>query len=288
MIPRSMLALNDDKTVYHLGLHPDQLADIVILVGDPDRVTRVSRHFDAIHHQVQRREFVTHTGEISGQRISVVSTGIGTSNIDIVLSELDALKNIDLGSQAVKPQTTALTLMRLGTCGAMQEDIAADAVVISQFALGFDAALNFYQRQMTSDEANLFALAQNAFVEHPVSAAMYAASADTALLDRLKGVGKAGITLTCSGFYGPQNRTLRLPLIEQDLFLLANQLQYANLPVTNLEMETAMIYGLGGLMGHRCCSMSSVVFNRVTQEKSPDALAAVDRMIEQALTALLR
>ena len=279
----SELILNPDGSIYHLNLHPDDLAGTVILVGDPDRVPRVSRFFDRIEIDKSKREFVTHTGWYKGNRISVVSTGIGTDNIDIVLNELDALVNIDFQDKQVLKEHTRLKLIRVGTSGAIQPDISLDSWVLSELALGLDGLLHFYD----SGHVQLADL-QFAFMEYSnwsvLKPAPYAVSADATLFKQLYSERTLrGFTATNSGFYAPQGRALRLELEDADMLKALASFTYKDIHITNMEMETAAIFGLSALLGHSAASISCILANRATGMFSSDPGASVDHLIEYTL-----
>ncbi len=279
----SELILSSEGRVYHLDLRPDEIADTVILVGDPARVERVSRHFDRIDLRRTKREFTTHTGALGGKRLTVLSTGIGTDNIDIVLNELDALANIDFSAREVRQELRSLDLIRLGTTGGLQTDLPVDTVVYSAYAIGLDNLLHYYSRQPSDQEQQLAA----AFPHHqlPSTITPYFTTANQPLLQQLLGTSQAGITLTASGFYGPQGRRMRLSSNVQLDSLI--DFRYRDLAITNLEMETAGIYGLSKLLGHRAVSASVILANRSLGTFSKDAKGAVDRMIEEVLEQLV-
>jgi uridine phosphorylase len=282
----SELILNPDQSVYHLNLHPDDIATTVLLVGDPERVPRVSRYFDRIEIKKSKREFTTHTGTLNGVRISVVSTGIGTDNIDIVINELDALANIDLQQREVRDTLKSLNLVRLGTSGAIQADIPADALILSDLAIGFDGLLHFYD-----SEAVQLADIQFAFLEYsdwPVHRALpYVVAADPELCALLHSKEMIrGFTATHSGFYAPQGRHLRLGPAERDILQTIASFRHKDLRITNMEMETAGIFGLAGLLGHRAASVNCILANRANGTVSTDPAAAVDHMIRQTLQNL--
>ncbi len=283
-IASSVLPLNSDGSVYHLNLHPTDIANTVILVGDPDRVQMVSAFFDRIDIKKQRREFVTHTGYINNQRISVMSTGMGGANIEIALNELDALKNIDLSSRTVKDNFTQLTLLRIGTCGALQANTPAGGIILSQYAIGFDGAMNFYPCATTENENKLKNMT-TAFLPDTLKSQCYVSSADN-FLQKLSPLGESGITLTCPGFYAAQNRELRIPINNQDLFSCTQNINSPNMKFLNFEMETAMLYGLGRALNHRCGSISLAVYNRQTQQQIAYK-QAMPEFIEQCLTRLI-
>ena len=282
----SELVLNPDGSVYHLALRPEQLGDLVIVVGDQGRVDKVSRHFERIEHRVQNREFIAHTGVLHGTHITALSTGIGTDNIDIVLNELDALANIDLTARSPKREHRSLRIVRLGTCGALQEDIPVDSLVVSAFGVGLDNVLHYYAYENTDAEARM----QNALLVHadwPDNLPFpYVADGDKDLIERLGHGNTTGITFTAGGFYGPQGRQLRLLPSVDGLNERISSFAHDGLRATNYEMETSALYGLSGLLGHRACTVCAVVANRLRKEYSKDHHAAIDRMIAQVLERL--
>lgn len=285
-IAESELIINSRGAVYHLDLKPEELAPTIITVGDPDRVSEVSKHFDRIEVKSQHREFVTHTGYIGNKRISVVSTGIGTDNIDIVLNELDALVNIDFSTRTIKPTLTHLTIVRVGTSGSLQADIPVDSFVASTHGLGVDNLLNFYKHENNHEESHLI----NAFVTHTQMghhfAAPYIASAGPSIQKHFVEGFHHGITVTCPGFYGPQGRVLRLSLTNANLIDKLTSFSYGNHRITNFEMETSGIYGLGKLLGHHCLSLSAMVANRIEKKFSTDGNAVVQALIIKTLGIL--
>lgn len=288
----SELIVNPDGSVYHLHLQTDQLADWVITVGDPDRVGAVSKHFDRIDTQVHKREFVTHTGELGNKRITVISTGIGPDNIDIVLNELDALANIDLAQRVLRPVHRRLKFVRLGTSGSLQPDIDLGSLVFSAYALGLDNLMSYYRWREEGDAAALLQGFRQ-FVETeklPLPINMhspYAVQADTELLEALSAGGRRGITITAPGFYAPQGRQLRVPgrLAAADMHKLAD-FGFGALNITNLEMETSAIYGLAQLMGHAALSCNVILAGRRQGQFSGDPQLAVDNMIVTMLTRI--
>ena len=247
----SELTLDKNGKVYHLGIGPDDIAETILLVGDQDRVKFIGSFFDSVHFEHQNREFCTLTGSFKGKEITVISTGIGTDNIDIVLNELDAVVNIDLVNRTEKKIKKSLNLIRIGTCGSLREDVPPGAHIISRFAIGLDGVAGFYQIPFSEDELK----ATNAFlIDSRWSAKLnppYFKSADQTLFDKLKSEMVEGITVTANGFYGPQGRAIRIPLSLPDFKEDIRKFSWQGTPVTNLEMETAGIYGLGGLLGHR-------------------------------------
>jgi uridine phosphorylase len=282
-IAESELIINSRGAIYHLDLRPEELATTVLTVGDPDRVATVSKYFDAIEHRAQHREFVTHTGRIGKKRVSVVSTGIGTDNIDIVLNELDALVNIDLATRTVKPQLSTLTIIRMGTSGALQKDIPVDEWVASTHGLGIDNLLNFYRHEENEEEKEiLHSFATQTQLHHRL-AQPYISGASASLLWHFTQGFHQGITVTCPGFYGPQGRVLRLGLSQPELIDRLTGFAYGPHRIANFEMETAGIYGLGKVLGHSCLSLSAIVANRVEKTFSKDGHAAVEALIRETL-----
>jgi len=282
-IAESELIINDRGAIYHLDLRPEELATMVLTVGDPDRVAMVSKYFDSIEHRGQHREFVAHTGKIGKKRITVVSTGIGTDNIDIVLNELDALVNIDFGSRTVKPELTHLTIIRMGTAGSLQKDIPVDSWVASTHGLGIDNLLNFYRHDENEEEKELLHSFSTQTQLHHRLAQPYISGASASLLRHFTAGFHQGITVTCPGFYGPQGRVLRLGLSQPDLINRLTAFAYGPHRIANFEMETAGIYGLGRMLGHSCLSLSAIVANRVSRQFSKDGNATVDRLVQETL-----
>lgn len=283
-IAESELIINDRGAIYHLDLRPEELAPTILTVGDPDRVARVSKYFDSIEHRLQHREFVTHTGKIGKKRITVLSTGIGTDNIDIVLNELDALVNIDFSTRTVKPDLTHLTVIRMGTSGALQEDIPVDSWIASTHGLGIDNLLNFYRHEENEEEKELLHSFSTQTQLHQQLAQPYISGASATLLRHFTKDFHQGITVTCPGFYGPQGRVLRLGLSQPQLIDRLTEFAYGRHRITNFEMETAGIYGLGKILGHSCLSLSAVVANRVLKQFSRDGNAAVEALIQRTLS----
>jgi uridine phosphorylase len=282
-IAESELIINKRGAIYHLDLRPEELAATIFTVGDPDRVSAVSKHFDSIEHKAQHREFVSHTGYIGKKRVTVISTGIGTDNIDIVLNELDALANIDLATRTVKPQITSLTIIRMGTSGALQKDIPVDSFVASTHGLGIDNLLNFYRHDDNEEDNTLLQSFTTQTQLHHRLAQPYISGASPSLLRHFVEGFHQGITVTCPGFYGPQGRVLRLGLSQPELIDRLTGFSYGPHRITNFEMETAGIYGLSRLLGHHCLSLSAIVANRISRTFSPDGNAAVERLIRETL-----
>lgn len=279
----SELILNRDGSIYHLHLHPEQVAPLVITVGDPERVGKVSRHFDRVEHRVRKREFVTHTGWVGNTRLSVISTGIGTDNVDIVLNELDALFNIDLKIRQMKPNLTALTFIRIGTTGSLQPEIPVDALVASSGAIGMDGLLQFYQAASLQNHPVLSALRAHTSGHWDFPVSPYFAEGDAGLLQHFYKDFHHGITATNSGFYGPQGRRLRAPVRLPNYLDLLQTFEFQEKRIVNLEMETAGIYGLAKLLGHRALSLSAVLANRPAGKFSKNPDLPVRRLIEIVL-----
>ena len=282
-IPASELILNPDGSIYHLHIRPEHVAPTVITVGDPDRVDTVTAYFDTITHTAQRREFKTTTGTYKGKAITVISTGIGTDNIDIVLNELDALVNIDLETRTVKETHTALDIIRIGTSGAIQEDIPVDSFLLSDMAIGLDALLHFY------DSAHIqHPEIQQAFVKHMDWATQksepYVVTCDRDLASHFQSDELIkGFTATNIGFYGPQGRVLRLQTSDARMNQKLGEFRFRESKITNLEMETAGIYGLAKLLGHRAISLNVILANRVTGQFTTQSSTSIDRLIQYTL-----
>lgn len=279
MYSHSDLILNQQGKVYHLDLAPDQLADTVITVGDPSRVGQISSYFDHLEYQQQHREFVVHTGRLGKQRITVLSTGMGTDNIDIVFNELDALANIDLATRTPKATLRPLNIIRVGTCGALQAQTPLDAFVLTQTSIGFDNLLHFYQHALTQEGQAM----QYALDATFPTMRCYVAPGDTGLIDQFAEHALQGMTATMPGFYGPQGRLLRLPLANPNLMAELTAFHYHGNHVLSFDMETSGIYGLGALLGHRCCSIAVVVAQRAHAQFTSSVDGAVKRLIEYVL-----
>ncbi len=285
-IAESELILTNRGAVYHLNCRPEELANTIITVGDPDRVGEVSKHFDKIEYKNNHREFVTHTGYIGKKRISCVSTGIGPDNIDIVLNELDALVNINFETRMIKEELTRLNIIRFGTSGSLQEDVPVDSFVASTHGLGLDNLMHFYPHESNEEEKQLI----QAFSTHTQlsngKVAPYIAMASGSLIKHFTKNYHQGITVTCPGFYGPQGRILRLGLAYPSLIDNLTNFSFGNYRITNFEMETSAIYGLGKTLGHHCLSLSAIVANRISKEFSKDGALAVENLIKQSLNVI--
>lgn len=277
--------MDNAGAIYHLGLHPHQIADKIIVVGDPGRVEQISKNFDAIEHKVVKREFVTHTGRIGNERITALSTGIGVDNIDIVINELDALKNIDLTTRKIKDEFSPLQIIRLGTCGALNADIPVGGFVHSTYALGLDGVMHFYDCEFEEDEKQLV----QKFMEHVnwniPGLTPYAIRGSKTLGSYFNEGFYHGITATACGFYGPQGRKLRLPVAMKNLNDAMSTFSFQNLPMANYEMESSALFALGAALGHECTTVCVVVANRLRNEFSKDYKPDVERLIHKVLEA---
>ncbi|MEN8121721.1 MAG: nucleoside phosphorylase [Bacteroidota bacterium] len=286
-IGESELILNKDGSIFHLHLLPENIADTIILVGDQDRVNMISKYFDKVEFKVQNREFRTHTGYYNGKRITALSTGIGTDNIDIVLNELDAICNIDLKNRVVKKEHKSLNLVRIGTSGALQENIPVDTPLISEMAIGFDGLLNFYQDRDKISDSTI----EKAFTEsvdwNSKLAKPYFVSASKDLLNK---VGEKdmqrGLTISAPGFYAPQGRFLRLPVVDPDLNSKISDFNYNNKKITNFEMESSAIYGLSKLLGHKAVTVCNIIANRIRKEYSQDYKVTMEKLVVKVLDRL--
>ncbi len=281
-IPASELIINSRGAAYHVNCRPEEIATTILTVGDPDRVQEVSKHFDSIEFKNNHREFVTHTGYIGSKRLSVTSTGIGPDNIDIVLNELDALVNIDFATRTIKENLTSLKIIRIGTSGSLQSAIPVDSIVASTHAVGLDNLMHFYKHQNNDEEISI----QQAFATHTQMENItkpYVFGASVALLKEFVEGIHQGITVTCPGFYAPQGRVLRLGLAQPSLIDSLTTFSFGNHRISNFEMETSAIYGLGKTLGHHCLSLSAIVANRITKEFSKDGNAAVENLIKKTL-----
>lgn len=286
MLAASELILNSDQSIYHLHLLPEDIADTILLVGDPGRVAQVSAFFDTIELQKQNREFVTHTGYYKNKRITALSTGIGTDNIDIVINELDALANIDLKSKSIKTSKRQLQFIRIGTSGSIQKEIPIDNFVLSSSAIGLDGMLYYYK----NTEEHFNTTLRDEFMAHchwPNDLPLpYAVGADPILSARLSEKCIKGITLTAPGFYGSQARSLRIPVAYQQLVNLYIDFQYQGERISNFEMETSALYGLSKLLGHRACTLCAIIANRANKTFTQDYKNTLSKLILYTLERL--
>ncbi|WP_313156910.1 nucleoside phosphorylase [Sphingobacterium multivorum] len=281
MINASELILNADGSIYHLNLLPEDLAGTVITVGDPDRVAKVSKYFDRIELKKGKREFITHTGYLGNKRLTVISTGIGTDNIDIVLNELDALANIDFANRTVKPTLSSLHIVRIGTSGAVQQDVEMGTILASAYGVGLDALMNYYQGSYDGEEQALQVELAKYF--SALNLNPYVAKAGAGLLDRIAFDLPKGVTLTAPGFYAPQGRTVRSTNTIPNFIDLINSFQYKGQRFTNLEMETAGIYALANMFGHQALSINAILASRVDGQFSSAPEEVVDKAIQIVL-----
>lgn len=288
IIAETELILNSNGSVYHLQLLPENIAENIIIVGDQGRVETVSSFFDTIDFKIQNREFVTHTGTYNGKKIMVLSSGIGTDNIDILVNELDAAVNIDLKTRTIKKEHTTLNIVRIGTSGALQKDIPIDSFVVSSHGLGFDGLLNYY---LDLPKVNENAISE-AFIKQtnwdknlPYP---YAIKGSEKLINQIGFDLTKGITATAPGFYGPQGRKLRLTPWVEDFNQQLTDFKFKENRITNFEMETSALYGLGALLGHQTCTVCAIIANRVAKEYSKNYHAAVEKLIKIVLERLTK
>ena len=286
MIAASELIVNPDGSVYHINLKPGQVAQNVLFVGDQDRVEKITKHFDTIEFSSQKREFKTQTGTFKGKRITVISTGIGADNIDIVMNELDAIFNIDFETRTVKKELTSLNIIRIGTSGTLQADIPCDSIVMSQYGIGLDNMLRSYLMDAISETE-----IEDAFIMQTQwdlrKGRPYVIAGSSKLMKQFESTTIfKGFTGTVGGFYGPQGRVIRLGIQDSDLNTKMDHFNYKGIQMTNLEMETTAIYGLGKLMGHNCLSLNAIIANRAIGTFSQDPNKTVDALIKYTLQKL--
>ena len=286
-IPGSELIINDDGSVFHLHILPEDLADIIILMGDPGRVTLVAQYFDTIEIDKQSREFHTITGTYRGKRVTALSHGIGTDNIDIVMTELDALANIDFKTRLPKKEHRRLTMLRIGTCGAAQPDIPLGSYILSHISIGFDGVLNWYR---DFDKINLQDF-EDAFVKHmdwpKRFARPYFVRSSEKLVEQFRSWTVKGMTVSAPGFYGPQGRSVRLPLTVPDLIPKLEGFEYEGYRITNIEMESSALAGMARLLGHDAATMCLAIANRHVKESNPDYKPLMDQLLQRALDTLI-
>ena len=279
-IPESELIINPDGSIYHLRLKPGQVADTVITVGDPNRVAKISDHFDRLELQVTHREFVTHTGWYKGKRISVISTGMGTDNVEIFMTELDALFNVDFNSRLPKSTHKSLNIVRIGTSGSMQSTLPEGTILSSSKAVGLDTLMAFYSIPQTNLEQQI---AKQVQIRLDLPFRPYCVSGSEMLLKQIGKDLPSGITVTCPGFFGPQGREVRLKPRIPNLFDLLGAQPFQNESFTNFEMETAGYYAMGKMLGHEVLSMNAIVANRISGKFSADPTGVVDKLIASVL-----
>ncbi|QAA83160.1 phosphorylase [Aequorivita sp. H23M31] len=287
MIQPSELILTPEGKIYHLDLAPSELATTIITVGDPDRVKKISKYFDSIEVTAQHREFVTHTGRYKGKRISVISTGIGPDNIDIVFNELDALVNIDFERREIKKKLTSLDIIRIGTSGGLTPDVKVDTILVSALAIGLDNVMHYYSKTDKIFKRDF----AKAFIDHmdwnPDNSVPYVVAANKELSEKFSSERTIrGCTITNVGFYGPQGRVLRAPLWDQNINEKLSTFEYKKYRITNLEMETATMYGMARMLGHRALSMNSIIANRATGTFSQNTKKAMDDLIKYTLNKI--
>ncbi len=285
-IAPSELIINPDGSIYHINLKPEHVAENIIFVGDQDRVAKVAKHFDTVEFETQKREFKTITGVFKNRRFTVISTGIGPDNIDIVVNELDALVNIDLNTRTVKKDHTQLNIVRIGTSGSLQEHIPVDSYVLAKYGLGFDGLLHAYNCEQTLEKEM-----EDAFIKHTNYDARksrpYIVKNSSELEYKLMSDKIfSGITATAGGFYGPQGRVLRLAVQDPELNKKIDSFTFNGVKITNLEMETSAIYGLSKLLGHHAVSMNCIIANRANLTFSENPYAAIDKLIKYTLNKL--
>jgi uridine phosphorylase len=284
-ISETDLIINPDGTIYHLNLLPEDIAETVITVGDPDRVSEVSKHFDIIELKKGKREFISHTGYLGSRRITVISTGIGTDNIDIVLNELDALVNIDFSSRMVKPELKSLNIIRIGTSGAVQQDIPLGSIIVSEYGIGLDSIMQYYLSQISAEEHMILDAFKTHF-HHLKGISPYISAADPDLIASI-GIGlERGITVTAPGFYAPQGRQVRAKASFPDLIDDIQSFRYTNYRITNLEMETAGIYAISKVLGHKALSVNAILASRLNFDFSPNPEKVINQTIELVLSRL--
>jgi uridine phosphorylase len=285
-IPSSELIINDDGSVFHLHILPEDLADTVIMMGDPGRVNTIAEHFDTIELDKQSREFHTITGTYHGKRVTALSHGIGTDNIDIVMTELDALANIDFKTRLPKEEHRRLTILRIGTCGAAQPDIPLGSYILSHISIGFDGVLNWYK-----DGEKIFLMDfENAFIKHMDWPARYArpyfVRSSARIVERFQDWTVKGMTVSAPGFYGPQGRSVRLELTMPDLIEKLESFSYEGYRVTNIEMESSALAGLAALLGHDAATVCLAIANRHAKESNPDYKPLMAQLLRRALDTL--
>lgn len=284
----SELILNPDGSIYHLNLRPEHLAPIVVTVGDPDRVDQVSKYFDSVDFKIQKREFKTHTGTLNQKRITVISTGIGSDNIDIVLNELDALVNVDFMSRQIKTELTRLNIVRLGTSGALHSDIPVDSFVLSTYGLDINGMLPNYETEAIQNLDIETAFCEQTSWDTDRARPIIVKNSEFLQNQLINNNMILGITATCGGFYGPQGRMLRISPRDPSFIEKMQSFRYENLRITNFEMETSAIYGLSKLLGHQACSLNAILANRANGNFSQTPEHTIDQLIQYALKQLTK
>lgn len=283
IIPNSEFIVNPDGSVFHLHIRPEQLSDKIVMMGDPDRVTLTASFFDSIECDVRSREFHTVTGMYKGKRLTALSHGIGTDNIDIVVTELDALANIDFHTRTVKPEFRQLTLIRVGTSGGMQPHCPIGSYVVSEKSIGFDGLLHYYAHSQDVREEDFEEAFQKQVNWSPYHCSPYVVSADEELVERIGHDMIRGVTISAIGFYGPQGRHVRLALADPELNAKIESFRYGHYSITNYEMESSAIAGLGKMMGHKCMTVCAIIANRVALESNADYKGSIEDLIKVVL-----
>ncbi len=285
MITETELILTRKGRIYHLDLVPEEIPDTIITVGDPGRVKQVSKYFDKVLFKRVHREFVSHIGELGSLKLMVISTGIGTDNIDIVLNEIDALVNIDFNTRQIKQEKRSLRIIRIGTSGTIRSDIEIDSLLISKYAIGLDALMGYYQKNIKTIPRLIIDQINNSEYKLPENA--YWGRADKSLLELFSSPSfRQGITITCPGFYGPQGRSLRMPSTNFEVPVF-QKVKYEGLKITNLEMETAAIYAMANSLGHKAISLNAILANRMESKFSKNPSFIIEKLIKIALDALI-
>ena len=274
------LILNPDGSVYHLSLRPKDVSDKIIVVGDPGRVHRVSRHFDSVDFEMNKREFITHTGKYKGKRLSVISSGMGTDNVEILMTELDALFNIDLVKRTPKPRKKKIQIIRIGTSGTIRDDIKVGSHLSTEYAIGLDTILQFYEYKHRGTEKLIIDKLREELDLHYTP---YCFKGSPALLEKFKDCTILGNTVTCPGFYAPQGRELRMPIRYREIIDKMQYFHEEGVWITNLEMETAGYYAFGKLLGHEVLSLNAIMANRVKGQFSKNPNRVIDGLIQKVL-----
>lgn len=283
IIPESEFIINPDGSAFHLHIKPEQLSDKIVMMGDPDRVTMTAAFFEQIECDVRSREFHTITGTYKGKRITALSHGIGTDNIDIVLTELDALANVDFNTRLVKDELKQLTMVRVGTSGGMQPHCPVGSYVVSEKSIGFDGLIHYYANSESIREKDFEEAFQREVNWSPYHCLPYVVSADGELVDRVGYDMIRGVTISAIGFYGPQGRHVRLPLADPDLNAKIESFRYGDYSITNYEMESSAVAGLGKLMGHKAMTVCAIIANRVALKSNADYKGSIEELIKIVL-----
>ncbi len=284
-ISNTDLILNPDGSIYHLNLKPEHISDLIVAVGDPGRVHKVSQYFDDVDFEMNKREFITHVGKYKGKKITVISSGMGTDNVEILMTELDALVNIDLKTREPKARKKKLKIVRIGTSGSIQEDVRLGTHLLSEYAIGMDPLMLYYDLEQNELEQQL---AEKIREETGIQHTPYAIRGSQLLIEHFKDIGRLGNTVTCHGFYAPQARTLRVPIKHPDLIEKLNYFHHNGIWMTNLEMETAGYYALARILGHEVISLNAIIANRIRDKYSKDPARVIDLLIRKVLDKLVQ